>query len=68
MGLRVTMIVFVITLKDRYADILVLASFLIGSALNLPRFHPSAVEKAGARAWPLGSLTCLRLQPNMSAT
>jgi len=32
------MIAFVITLKDRVADVLVASSFLIGLLLNLPFF------------------------------
>ena len=34
-GILATMVVFVVTLKDRCADVLVLASFVIGSLLNL---------------------------------
>lgn len=36
-GLLVTMIVFVITLKDRHAEILAAASFLIGMLLSAPK-------------------------------
>ncbi|HET8922788.1 MAG TPA: hypothetical protein VFN26_07290, partial [Candidatus Acidoferrum sp.] len=34
-GILVTMIVFVITLKDRYAEFLAVASFLVGTLFNL---------------------------------
>jgi hypothetical protein len=37
-GILVTMLVFVTTLKDRHADILAAASFLLGLLLNLPLF------------------------------
>lgn len=40
-GILVTMIVFVITLKDRYAEFLAVASFLVGTLFNLPVFSPS---------------------------
>jgi hypothetical protein len=40
-GIFVTMIVFVITLRDSYADVLVLASFVIGNLLNLRFSRPS---------------------------
>lgn len=45
-GLFLTMVVFVITLKDRLAEVLAAASFLIGLLLNTPIFSraPSAVE------------------------
>jgi len=34
-GILLTMVVFVITLRDRYADVLVLASFAVGSLLSI---------------------------------
>ena len=37
-GILITMIVFVITLKDRHAEILAAASFLAGLLFNLPFF------------------------------
>jgi hypothetical protein len=37
-GLFLTMIVFVITLKDRFAEILACASFLIGLVFSAPIF------------------------------
>ena len=40
-GLLLTMIIFVITLKDRLAEILATFSFLIGLLLNAPIFHHS---------------------------
>jgi hypothetical protein len=40
-GLVLTMIVFVITLKDRLAEVLAAASFLIGLLLNAPLFSHS---------------------------
>jgi hypothetical protein len=45
-GLFLTMVVFVITLKDRLAEVLAGASFLIGLSLNAPIFGraPSTVE------------------------
>lgn len=42
--LAVSMIVFVITLKDRVADILVAASFVIGLICNAPFFDRSSKE------------------------
>jgi hypothetical protein len=46
MGLFLTMVVFVITLKDRLAEVLAAASFLIGLLLNAPIFSraPSTAE------------------------
>jgi hypothetical protein len=41
-GLVVTMILFVVTLKDRLADILVIASFLLGLLVNAPFFRSSS--------------------------
>ena len=38
-GILVTMIVFVITLKDRYAEFLAVGSFLVGTFLNVPIVH-----------------------------
>ena len=35
-GILVTLIVFVITLKDGYAEFLAVASFLVGTSFNLP--------------------------------
>ena len=35
-GILVTMIVFVITLRDRYAEFLLVASFLVGTSFNVP--------------------------------
>jgi hypothetical protein len=45
-GLFLTMVVFVITLKDRLAEVLAVASFLIGLLLNAPIFsrEPSTAE------------------------
>jgi hypothetical protein len=45
-GLFLTMVVFVITLKDRLAEVLAAASFLIGLLLNAPIFsrEPSTAE------------------------
>jgi hypothetical protein len=45
-GLFLTMVVFVITLKDRLAEVLAAASFLIGLLLNAPLFSrtPRTVE------------------------
>ncbi len=45
-GLFLTMVVFVITLKDRPAEVLAAASFLIGLLLNAPIFsrEPSTAE------------------------
>ncbi|HET8924694.1 MAG TPA: hypothetical protein VFN26_17055, partial [Candidatus Acidoferrum sp.] len=40
-GILVTMIVFVITLKDRYAEFLAVASFLAGTLFNVPIVSPS---------------------------
>jgi hypothetical protein len=37
-GILLTMIVFVITLVDRHADVLAAASFLVGNVLNAPEF------------------------------
>jgi hypothetical protein len=37
-GLFLTMVVFVITLKDRLAEVLAVASFLVGLLLNAPIF------------------------------
>ncbi|HZD47241.1 MAG TPA: hypothetical protein VE178_00730 [Silvibacterium sp.] len=37
-GILISMIAFVITLRDRVADVLVASSFLIGLLLNLPLF------------------------------
>jgi hypothetical protein len=37
-GILVTMLVFVVTLKDRHADVLAATSFLIGLVLNAPVF------------------------------
>ena len=39
-GILVTMIVFVITLKDRYAEFLAVASFLVGTLFNVPIVSP----------------------------
>jgi hypothetical protein len=46
MGLFLTMVVFVITLKDRLAEVLAAASFLIGLLLNAPIFSraPNVAE------------------------
>jgi len=44
-GILVTMIVFVITLEDRHADVLAAASFLLGNLLNIRMFGHSIVEK-----------------------
>ena len=41
-GILVTLIVFVITLEDRYAEFLAVASFLVGTFLNLPIVRHSA--------------------------
>lgn len=49
-GLLLTMIVFVITLRDRDADVLVAASFVIGWLLNVPKFRRSGTEKHRAGA------------------
>jgi hypothetical protein len=38
MGIFLTMVVFVITLKDRPAEVLAAASFLIGLLVNAPMF------------------------------
>jgi hypothetical protein len=38
-GILVSMIAFVITLKDRVADVLVASSFLVGLLINLPFFE-----------------------------
>ena len=46
-GILVTMIVFVITLKDRHAEILAAASFLVGSLLNARVFSRSISHSAG---------------------
>ena len=35
-GILITMIVFVITLQDRHADVLAVASFILGNLLNVP--------------------------------
>ncbi|MGA2902641.1 MAG: hypothetical protein ABSD98_02330 [Candidatus Korobacteraceae bacterium] len=45
-GLFLTMVVFVITLKDRLAEVLAAASFLIGLLVNTPIFsrEPSTAE------------------------
>jgi hypothetical protein len=45
-GLFVTMVVFVITLKDRLAEVLAAASFLIGLLVNAPIFShiPNTAE------------------------
>lgn len=43
-GILVTLIVFVITLEDRYAEFLAVASFLLGTFLNLP-YRPSSNER-----------------------
>jgi hypothetical protein len=40
-GILITMIVFVITLRDRVAEYLAAASFLIGALLNAPFFNRS---------------------------
>lgn len=47
-GVFLTMIVFVITLKDRLAEILAAASFLVGLLLNAPLFShsPNADESS----------------------
>jgi hypothetical protein len=45
-GLFLTMVVFVITLKDRLAEVLAAASFLIGLLLNAPIFS-RATSTAG---------------------
>jgi hypothetical protein len=37
-GILVTMLVFLTTLRDRHADILAIASFLVGLLLNVPFF------------------------------
>jgi hypothetical protein len=42
-GLFLTMVVFVITLKDRLAEILAAASFLIGLLLNAPIFSRASI-------------------------
>ena len=44
-GILVTMIIFVITLRDRYADVLAAASFLFGNLLNARMFSHSRVEE-----------------------
>jgi hypothetical protein len=41
-GLTLTMVVFVITLNDRIAEVSAGASFLIGTLLNLARFGPAS--------------------------
>lgn len=41
-GLLLTMVVFVITLVDRHAEILAAASFLVGAFLNAPLFRGSS--------------------------
>ena len=41
-GILITMIVFVITLKDGYAEFLVVASFLVGTSFNVPIVGHSA--------------------------
>jgi hypothetical protein len=41
-GIFFTMIVFVVTLKDRLAEALAVASFLAGLLLNAPSFRPSS--------------------------
>jgi protein-S-isoprenylcysteine O-methyltransferase Ste14 len=40
-GLLLTMIVFVITLRDRFAEVLATSSFLIGLLLNAPSINPA---------------------------
>jgi len=40
-GILVTMTVFVITLEDRHAEVLAVASFLIGTLLNVPILNHS---------------------------
>jgi hypothetical protein len=45
-GLSLTMVIFVITLKDRFAEVLAGASFLIGLLLNAPIFsHPPRIAE-----------------------
>ena len=44
-GILITMIVFVITLQDRHADILAVASFILGNLLNVPLFRHLTVAK-----------------------
>jgi hypothetical protein len=44
------MIVFVLTLQDRHADVLVVASFLLGLLLNVLWFRRSTVEEHAAEA------------------
>jgi hypothetical protein len=46
-GLFLTMIVFVITLKDRLAEVLACASFLVGLVLNAPIFgHSPGIDRS----------------------
>ena len=47
-GILVAMIVFVVTLQDRYADVLAVASFLLGNLLNARIFGYPAVEETGS--------------------
>lgn len=52
-GLVLTMIVFVVTLRDRDADVLVAASLVIGIALNAPSWCHAEEARAGAgSSWP----------------
>jgi hypothetical protein len=44
-GLAVTMIVFTLTLKDRVAEILAVASFLLWVALNMANFLPARQKR-----------------------
>lgn len=46
-GVLISMIVFVITLQDRHADILLGSSFLIGNLINVRSFTRSRADQAG---------------------
>jgi len=47
-GLVLTMLVFVVTLKNRLAEILACASFLVGLLFNPPFFNESSyIDEAG---------------------
>jgi hypothetical protein len=48
-GLFLTTVVFVITLKDRLAEVLAVACFLIGLLLNAPIFSRAPSLKGGAK-------------------
>jgi hypothetical protein len=45
-GLVLTMIIFIVTLRDRDADVLIVISFVVGSLLNAPWVHRSRMPES----------------------